>query len=140
MQGKTVVFTNGCFDIIHPGHLHILREARALGDFLFVGLNTDNSVFSLKGSGRPVNVLEVRSRALCELSFVDAVVPFEADTPIELISKILPSILVKGGDYTPETVVGSDVVSAAGGNTVIIPLLAGWSTSSIISKAGGRGN
>lgn len=103
-------------------------------------MNSDESVFRLKGPGRPVNTLEIRSRALSELRFVDAVVPFEEDTPLELIKGILPDILVKGGDYTPETTVGSDVVSASGGNTVIVPLLDGWSTSSIISEAGGREN
>ncbi len=140
LRSKTIVFTNGCFDIIHPGHIYLLEKACSLGDFLFVGLNTDDSVSRLKGSSRPVNSLDVRIKVLCALSFVDAVIPFEQDTPLELIEHLLPDILVKGGDYTPDTVVGNDVVKQSGGKTVIIPLLDGWSTSSIISEVGSGEN
>ena len=135
-QDRRAVFTNGCFDILHEGHLHLLREARALGDFLFVGLNDDDSVRRLKGKGRPVNPLAVRARALAEVPYVDLVVPFPEDTPLELIRAIQPDVLVKGGDYAEEEVVGGDVVRGCGGRVVIIPLLPGFSTTGIIGDQG----
>jgi len=130
-----VVFTNGCFDILHRGHVEYLYAARSLGDALVVGLNSDRSVRRLKGAGRPVNGEEDRALVLAGLAAVDAVVLFEEDTPRELIAALLPDVLVKGGDYTRDTVVGGDEVEAAGGRVVIAPLVPGRSTTSILQKA-----
>ncbi|HEX9008898.1 MAG TPA: D-glycero-beta-D-manno-heptose 1-phosphate adenylyltransferase [Holophagaceae bacterium] len=124
-------FTNGCFDLIHPGHVKYLEDARALGDFLVVGLNSDASVARLKGPGRPLQDEAARAAVLLGLRSVDAVVRFDEDTPLELIRALRPDILVKGGDYTPETVVGREDVEARGGRVVLIPFLAGHSTSRI---------
>jgi rfaE bifunctional protein nucleotidyltransferase chain/domain len=128
-----VVFTNGVFDILHRGHLEYLEEARRLGTLLVVGLNSDESVQRIKGPGRPVNSQDDRAHALICLRFVDHVVIFDEDTPAALIEAINPHILVKGGDYKPEEVVGSDFVAKAGGQTVILPLREGYSTSGMIS-------
>lgn len=133
-SGKLIVFTNGCFDLLHPGHLEILERAREMGDCLFVGVNSDDSVARLKGPARPVQTLECRSAILSSLRSVDCVIPFEEDTPLKLIQKILPDILVKGGDYTADEVVGAEVVIANGGRVKIVPLLEGHSTTSIIRK------
>lgn len=133
-DGGTVVFTNGCFDIIHTGHVTLLEKAAALGSTLIIGLNTDDSIQRLKGPDRPVNTLEDRARVLGALGCVDAVVPFDADTPIELIETILPDVLVKGGDYTRETVVGYEAVEAAGGRVALIDLVEGKSTTGTIEK------
>ncbi|MEN8209636.1 MAG: D-glycero-beta-D-manno-heptose 1-phosphate adenylyltransferase [Candidatus Fermentibacteria bacterium] len=130
--GGIIVFTNGCFDILHPGHVHILRTARSFGDKLFVGVNTDASVTRLKGSGRPVNDLRSRMALLAELRSVDYVVPFEEDTPLKLIKEIKPDILVKGGDYEVRSVVGADVVISRGGRVEIVSILEGFSTTGII--------
>jgi rfaE bifunctional protein nucleotidyltransferase chain/domain len=130
--GKTVVFTNGCFDLLHPGHLEILEKARAMGDILVVGLNTDESVERLKGSSRPLQNLASRADILSCLRFVDCVVPFDEDTPFDLICSILPDVLVKGGDYSVSTVVGADVVLGNGGRVEIVPLLGGHSTTGLI--------
>lgn len=130
--GDRVVFTNGCFDIIHPGHVTILEAAAGMGDFLVVGLNTDDSVRRLKGSGRPVQSLESRAAVLSALRFVDCVVPFGEDTPVELITILEPDVLVKGGDYSPGTVVGADIVTALGGEVRIVPLFPGHSTTGIL--------
>lgn len=127
-------FTNGCFDLIHPGHVQYLEDARALGAFLVVGLNSDASVARLKGSSRPVQDQWARARILLGLRSVDAVVLFEEDTPLQLISALRPDVLVKGGDYLPEGVVGRDVVELAGGRLVLIPFLAGHSTSKIVDR------
>jgi D-beta-D-heptose 7-phosphate kinase/D-beta-D-heptose 1-phosphate adenosyltransferase len=134
-HGGTVVFTNGCFDILHAGHVTYLEAARALGDTLVVGLNDDDSVCRLKGPGRPVNGVEDRATVLAGLRAVDHVVVFSEDTPLNVITKVLPTVLVKGGDYTRDTVVGADVVEAHGGRVHIIPLLSGRSTTSIIDRA-----
>jgi D-beta-D-heptose 7-phosphate kinase/D-beta-D-heptose 1-phosphate adenosyltransferase len=133
-QGKRIVFTNGCFDLFHPGHLEILEKARMQGDFLFVGVNTDDSVKRLKGPARPVQPLESRVAVLSGLRSVDCVVPFSQDTPLELIRGILPDVLVKGGDYSEEQVVGADVVTENHGDVVIVPLKGGYSTTLIIQK------
>ncbi len=130
--GRRVVFTNGCFDILHPGHLHLLREAKRLGDFLFVGLNTDESVRRLKGPGRPVNSLPVRARLLEAVRWVDAVVPFSEDTPLRLVKALRPDVLVKGGDYRPEEVVGREFA----GRVVIVPYLPGFSTTAFLERVG----
>lgn len=131
-QGRKIVFTNGCFDLLHPGHLTILEKSRALGDFLFVGLNSDESVARLKGPSRPIQSLSGRAAVLSSLRSVDCVVPFSQDTPFELIKKILPDVLVKGGDYTIEQIVGADTVIENGGRVEIIPLVKGYSTTVLV--------
>jgi D-beta-D-heptose 7-phosphate kinase/D-beta-D-heptose 1-phosphate adenosyltransferase len=136
--GQTVVFTNGCFDLLHPGHVRLLRQASALGDFLVVGLNSDASVRRLKGPDRPINDEDARAEVLGALECVDAVTVFEEDTPQELIGAILPDVLVKGGDYRPEEVVGREEVEASGGRLVLIPLVEGHSTSQIVLRAADR--
>ena len=133
-RGERVVFTNGCFDFFHPGHLRLLSEARDLGDCLIVGLNSDLSVRRLKGPDRPIIPESDRAALLAALDVVDYVCCFDASTPIELIEAIRPDVLVKGGDYAPEDVVGRDLVEGAGGEVVLIPLRAGWSTSSLIAR------
>ena len=136
--GKKVVFTNGCFDVIHAGHVHLLEQTAALGDLLIVGLNSDESVRRLKGESRPLNVESDRARVLGALGSVDAVVLFEEDTPIRLIEAIRPDVLVKGGDYTRDGVVGADVVEAGGGRVEIIPLVDGLSTTATIERMKSR--
>lgn len=135
--GKKVVFTNGCFDILHVGHITYLQKARKLGDILVVGINSDASVKRLKGNDRPVNGIDDRMRMLSALGFVDFVVPFEEDTPLDLIKTIQPDVLVKGGDYEIENIVGAEFVTESGGLVTTIPLVEGKSTTEIIKKAGG---
>lgn len=132
--GQTIVFTNGCFDILHLGHVQYLEKAAALGDKLVIGLNTDRSVRQLKGSDRPLNREESRGLVLSALGFVDLVCLFDEDTPLELIKRIKPNVLVKGGDYTEETIVGSDFVKISGGLVATIPLTEGFSTTGLIHK------
>jgi D-beta-D-heptose 7-phosphate kinase/D-beta-D-heptose 1-phosphate adenosyltransferase len=132
--GQKIVFTNGCFDLLHPGHIAYLNSARQLGDFLIIGLNTDLSVRKLKGKNRPINDENVRAYMLAGLSSVDGVVFFDEDTPLELIQSICPAILVKGGDYTKDKIVGAAEVEAYGGHVEVIPFLEGYSTSAIIEK------
>ena len=132
--GRKIVFTNGCFDILHVGHADYLRRAAALGDILVVGLNSDASVRRLKGHDRPVNSQEERAALLAALEFVDHVVIFDEDTPYELIREVRPDILAKGADYRPEEVAGGDLVEAWGGKLVLIPLIEGKSTTAIIEK------
>jgi D-glycero-beta-D-manno-heptose 1-phosphate adenylyltransferase len=127
-----IVFTNGCFDILHRGHIEYLSQARDKGTILVIGLNSDASVRRIKGEGRPVQDELSRAHTLASLRFVDAVVLFDEDTPLELITFIQPDVLVKGGDYTEETIVGADVVGANGGEVVVIPLVGGYSTSNIL--------
>jgi D-beta-D-heptose 7-phosphate kinase/D-beta-D-heptose 1-phosphate adenosyltransferase len=131
-RGRTVVFTNGCFDLLHPGHLYSLERAREEGHFLIVGVNSDASVRLLKGPGRPVLPLDQRLAMLCGLGSVDAVVVFDAPTPEPLIRLLDPDVLVKGGDYTPETVVGADFVRSRGGRVVVVPRLTSLSTSGLL--------
>jgi rfaE bifunctional protein nucleotidyltransferase chain/domain len=133
-EGNTIVFTNGCFDIIHRGHVTYLEEAKNLGDVLIIGLNSDDSVRRLKGESRPVNSQDDRAVVLSALRSVDYVIIFYEDTPFELISSLNPDILVKGGDYTPENIIGADIVTSNGGKVVVIPLVPGKSTTSIIDK------
>jgi D-glycero-beta-D-manno-heptose 1-phosphate adenylyltransferase len=132
-KGK-IVFTNGCFDILHLGHVDYLEKAKALGDRLIVGMNTDSSVKKIKGPNRPVNDDYSRARIMAALQFVDAVILFEEDTPFDLISYLKPDILVKGDDYTIEKIIGSDIVLKNGGSVKTVPLVKGYSTSNIISK------
>lgn len=133
-QDKKIVFTNGCFDILHVGHIRYLQETAALGDILIVGLNSDNSVRRLKGIGRPINTENDRAELLCALEYVDYVVVFEEETPYNLISLIQPDVLAKGGDYRIEEVVGRDIVEQRGGNTILINLVEGKSTTSLIDR------
>lgn len=135
-SGKRIVFTNGCFDIIHAGHVKYLAEARNMGDVLIVGMNTDESVRSIKGPTRPINNETDRAAVLEALRSVDIVTLFGEDTPELLIRSIVPDVLVKGGDYTYETIVGAEFVSANGGRVATIPLVEGKSTTNIIAKAG----
>lgn len=131
---KSIVFTNGCFDILHAGHVDYLRKAASFGDVLVVGVNSDTSIKRLKGESRPVNPVEARMKLLAALEFVDYVVEFEQDTPAELISLIEPHVLVKGADYKPEEVVGKDFVERYGGRLELVPLTDGYSTTGILKK------
>ncbi len=133
-EGKKIVFTNGCFDIVHLGHIDYLEKARNLGDKLVLGLNTDASVSRLKGETRPVINEYARARMMSAMSFVDAVVLFDEPTPKELIELLAPNILVKGDDYSIGNIVGADFVMAHGGEVKTIALVKGYSTSSIIEK------
>ncbi|QNA42840.1 D-glycero-beta-D-manno-heptose 1-phosphate adenylyltransferase [Lacibacter sediminis] len=131
---KKVAFTNGCFDILHAGHIHSLMQAASFADVLIVGLNSDASTKRLKGDNRPVNNEQNRALLLASLVMVDAVVLFDEDTPYELINSILPDVLVKGGDYTVDTIVGAKEVMENGGTVEIIPLVEGLSTTSLLQK------
>jgi len=133
-QPGRLVFTNGVFDLLHPGHIDVLLSARRQGDALVVGLNSDASVKRLKGPTRPVRTLAERSYVVAALGMVDAVVAFDEDTPLNLILHLRPDILVKGGDYTVDTVVGAREVRGWGGDVTIVPLTAGQSTTSIIER------
>lgn len=132
VKGHKIVFTNGCFDILHQGHISLLLDAAELGHKLVLGVNADASVKRLKGENRPVNNETSRSLLLAAQLYVDAVCIFEEDTPMELIRAIKPDVIVKGGDYTPETVVGADFVQSYGGEVAIVPLVAGFSTTKLI--------
>ncbi|MFT3823610.1 MAG: D-glycero-beta-D-manno-heptose 1-phosphate adenylyltransferase [Chitinophagaceae bacterium] len=131
---KKVSFTNGCFDILHRGHIFSLSQAAQEADFLIVGVNSDASTKRLKGEGRPVNNQESRALLLASLMMVDAVVLFDEDTPLNLITTLLPDVLVKGGDYTLEQIVGAKEVMANGGRVVINPIVQGYSTTGLIEK------
>ena len=131
---KKIIFTNGCFDILHRGHIEYLAKAAGYGDVLIIGLNTDDSVRRLKGDSRPVQDENARALLLAALSFVSAVVLFDEDTPYKLIEKVLPDVLVKGGDYKIEDIVGYDLVKAKGGEIITIDFIKGYSTTDIINK------
>ena len=133
-QGLVVGFTNGCFDILHPGHISLLRQARLACDRLVVALNTDASVSRLKGEQRPVNPLESRAQVLAAVRYVDCVTAFDDDTPLSLIRMLLPDVLVKGSDYTLDQVVGAEAVQAAGGRVVLANLVDGQSTTAAIAR------
>lgn len=137
--GKKIVFTNGCFDILHRGHVEYLAKAASLGSVLVIGLNTDQSVRLLKGPDRPVNDEKARALVLAALSFVDAVVLFDEPTPYDLIRMVLPDILVKGKDYREEEVVGYDLLKQTGGKVITMDLTPGYSTTSITEKIRGTG-
>jgi D-glycero-beta-D-manno-heptose 1-phosphate adenylyltransferase len=135
MKGDRIVFTNGCFDILHRGHVEYLHEAAALGDRLVIGVNTDASVQRLgKGDGRPYNDQDSRAKVLAALRLVDAVVLFDQDTPLELIQNIGPDVLVKGGDYTEDQIVGAEYVRANGGEVRSLKLVDGYSTTATVEK------
>ncbi len=131
---RPLVFTNGCFDILHAGHVHLLRRARAHGDMLVVGLNSDASISRLKGPTRPVSPLEQRAYVLAGLECVDAVIAFEEDTPLELIKAIRPDVLIKGGDWTRDRIVGAVEVASWGGDVFSLELLPGFSTTAIVER------
>jgi D-beta-D-heptose 7-phosphate kinase/D-beta-D-heptose 1-phosphate adenosyltransferase len=133
-KSKRIVFTNGCFDLLHVGHVRYLQEARKLGDLLVVGVNSDASVKRLKGPQRPIQNESDRAEILAALGCVDYTIIFEEDTPLELIKQVMPQILVKGGDWKPESIVGSDIVTAAGGVVMSLSFIEGRSTTQIISK------
>lgn len=133
-NNQKIVFTNGCFDILHPGHIDYLEKAKKLGDVLIIGLNSDNSIKSIKGQQRPINKLSDRLTMLHALECVDFIIEFEEDTPIQLIKAVTPDVLVKGGDYTVETIVGADFVIDNGGKVEVIPFLEGYSTTQLIEK------
>jgi len=133
-QGKRVVFTNGCFDILHPGHTRYLHAARQLGDHLVVAVNSDKSVRTIKGEDRPILPQDARTELLAALSFVDSVVIFEEDNPLKVIKYLTPNILVKGGDWKEEEIIGANVVKNTGGEVVRIPYISGFSTSEILKK------
>ena len=132
--GRRFVFTNGCFDLIHPGHTELLRRARSLGHYLLVGLNSDRSVREIKGPDRPVQGELARATVVAALASVDYVVLFDEETPLRLIEEILPDVLVKGGDYAPSSVVGREAVERAGGQVHLIPLVPGFSSSSLADR------
>jgi D-beta-D-heptose 7-phosphate kinase/D-beta-D-heptose 1-phosphate adenosyltransferase len=132
--GKTIVFTNGVFDLLHPGHLRYLQHARSLGDALIVGVNSDRSVRSNKGGGRPITPEAERAEIVAALSSVDAAVIFDEDTPHAIISALQPDVLVKGADWAPDAIVGRDVVEARGGRVVRVPIAAGFSTTAILER------
>ena len=133
-EGHKILFTNGCFDLLHLGHITYLNEARSLGDILVVGINTDRSVRALKGVKRPIIPEEERSHVIAALECVNFVILFDEDTPLQLIKDIRPDVLVKGADYTKEAVVGYDVVESYGGTVALLPLVGNASTTSIINR------
>jgi rfaE bifunctional protein nucleotidyltransferase chain/domain len=133
-NGKSVVFTNGCFDILHRGHVHVLRQAKAAGDLLIVALNSDRSVREIKGAHRPVLPATDRIELIGAMEMVDYVIIFDEPDPYKLIAAIKPDVLAKGGDWSAEKIVGADVVEQAGGRIVVIPYLKGFSTSEIIER------
>jgi D-glycero-beta-D-manno-heptose 1-phosphate adenylyltransferase len=136
-MGKKIVFTNGCFDILHVGHARYLYEARGLGEHLIVAVNSDKSVKTVKGPERPVNNQDVRAEMLAALGCVDSVIIFNEETPLKVIEYLMPDMLVKGGDWKVEDIVGSDVVAASGGEVRSIPYIEGFSTTGIIRRIEG---
>lgn len=133
-EGLEIVFTNGCFDILHAGHIQYLEAAAALGDRLVIAVNDDDSVRRLKGETRPINSLDSRLYLLASLSCVDAVIPFHEDTPLDVIQLLRPDVLVKGGDYSPETIVGAEEILGWGGRVEVIPFVEGFSTTKLESR------
>jgi D-beta-D-heptose 7-phosphate kinase/D-beta-D-heptose 1-phosphate adenosyltransferase len=133
-NGRRVVFTNGCFDLLHPGHIETLQKARSFGDALIVGVNSDRSVRAMKGEGRPILPEKERAEILAALECVDGVVIFDEPTPREIISALLPDVLVKGGDWASDAIVGREEVESAGGKVISIPVVAGHSTTAILEK------
>ena len=132
--GEEVVFTNGCFDIIHRGHIEVLAQTADLGDRLIIGLNSDTSTQKLKGKNRPIIEEQSRAILLASLEFVDAVILFSEDTPLKLISALLPDVLAKGGDYEIETIVGHEIIQQNGGELILVPFVDGFSSTTIIEK------
>ncbi len=136
-KDKKIVFTNGCFDLLHLGHIDYLSKASDFGDILIIGLNTDKSVAKLKGKGRPITDEKSRAAILASLFFVDAIILFDEETPLNLIETVQPDVLIKGSDYKPEEIIGYDIVKAKGGQIITIDFLPGYSTTSIENKIKG---
>ncbi|MEO7993267.1 MAG: D-glycero-beta-D-manno-heptose 1-phosphate adenylyltransferase [bacterium] len=139
LTGRRVVFTNGCFDLLHPGHVALLTAAKTLGDFLIVGINDDDSVRRLKGPDRPLFPLAYRQAMVVALKPVDAVIPFSEDTPLVLITELGPDVLVKGGDYALDAIVGREIVEARGGKVQTVPFVGDWSTTTLVGRLRGEG-
>ena len=140
-EGKKIIFTNGCFDILHPGHIRYLSASKALGDYLIVAINSDQSVRAIKGQLRPIMSEKDRAELLSSLYFVDAVIIFDEEDPLRLIKELVPDILVKGGDWEENKIIGADYVKRAGGKVVRIPYINGYSTTRILNRIkGGKGN
>ena len=137
-NGRRIVFTNGCFDLLHPGHILTLERARSLGDALIVGVNSDRSVREMKGAGRPLVPEQERAEVLSALECVDAVVIFDESTPQRVVAALLPDVLVKGGDWPGNQIVGREEVEAAGGKVVLVEVVPGYSTTEILKKIKGR--
>ena len=137
-RGKKIVFTNGCFDILHPGHTRYLFSAKELGDYLIVAINSDRSVRAIKGAGKPIVPQDERAELLAALSCVDGVIVFDEETPLKVIKYLMPDILVKGGDWPEEEIVGADVVKKGGGEVRRIPFVSGYSTTRIIDRIKGQ--
>ena len=137
-QDKRIVFTNGCFDILHAGHVEYLSKAKEMGDVLIIGLNSDGSVKRLKGEARPINREKDRARVLSALAFVDYVIIFNEDTPELLVRKLKPDIMVKGGDWKGRQVAGADFVRSCGGRLALVPFVKGYSTTSLVKKISGE--
>jgi len=133
-RGKTVVFTNGVFDLLHPGHVRYLQRARAMGDLLIVGVNSDRSVRAIKGPSRPITSQDERAELIAALACVDAAVVFDEDDPRQLIAALLPDVLVKGADWAEDAIVGRDIVEARGGRVVRVPIESGYATTAIIDR------
>jgi rfaE bifunctional protein nucleotidyltransferase chain/domain len=133
-NGRRVVFTNGCFDLLHPGHIETLEKARSQGDLLIVGVNSDRSVREMKGAGRPIVPEQERAEVLAALECVDSVVVFDQPTPREVVSALAPDVLVKGGDWASDRIIGREEVEAAGGRVVRAPVVTGYSTSAMVEK------
>tara|TARA_B100000768_G_C11036920_1_gene272541 strand:+ start:128 stop:619 length:492 start_codon:yes stop_codon:yes gene_type:complete len=133
-SGNKIVFTNGCFDIIHKGHIEVLANTADLGNKLIIGLNSDQSIQKIKGEGRPIIDEQSRAILLSALSFVDAIILFSEETPLKLISSLLPDVLAKGGDYEIKNIVGNEIVQQNGGKVKLVPLIVGYSSTSIIKK------
>jgi D-beta-D-heptose 7-phosphate kinase/D-beta-D-heptose 1-phosphate adenosyltransferase len=133
-QGKKIVFTNGCFDILHPGHLRYLWKARQMGDYLVVAVNSDRSVKEIKGPSRPILNQDTRSEIVAALGFVDGVIVFDEENPLRVIEILLPDVLVKGGDWSEDRIIGADVVRRAGGAVRVIPFVEGFSTTGVVEK------
>ena len=133
-KGKIIVFTNGCFDLLHEGHLYLLKESKKYGDILIVAINTDESIKRIKGKSRPIDTIGVRIEKISKTGIVDYIIPFSDDTPINLIHKIVPNFIIKGGDYKPHNVVGGNFIYKSGGKVIIIPLITGISTTEIIKN------
>ncbi len=133
-EGKKIVFTNGCFDLLHPGHIDYLEKAAAHGDIFIIGLNDDDSIRRLKGNRRPINPLADRAMMLAALRAVDLVVPFAEDTPLNLITALMPDLLIKGGDYQADDIVGASEVRSGGGQVLVIPFVDGYSSSNLIQR------
>ena len=137
-ERKKIVFTNGCFDVLHRGHVELFEKAKSFGDVLIVGVNSDESVKQIKGAGRPLNTYEDRARVLAALTVVDFVTSFSEPDPENIIKELKPDVLVKGGDWKPENVIGGDTVKSTGGRVEIVPLVKGHSTTSLLRKCRGK--